>query len=459
MAYFCRLAINFIMSKFIFAFCFLLVILFISCRIQLIPSSTEQSYFLSPEISLVDRIEEIFKTDQSDISLYFEPGEYTINRQIYLNNIKNLRIFGNGAIIRMNDSTVVGNNFGMISFKNSSDIYIENITFDANRLHRSCKEVASHTFMIVSSNRISLFRVKALNNVVDGFIVYSETPEDSNTFCNDINFRNCVSSNSYRNALSIIEGRNITGTDCVFSDSHGISPEGGLVIEADIDRFDSNFRNLKFDNCEFLNNNGWGIIISQKSNPSNVNILNSRIKNSGVGGIWNCSVNTLVLNNEFLNNGSVAVRSVRYESRPIDTTVIVNNRFKGGKLGVDYVGMGGVIENNVFDSLGSYGVKLNGVTKDDTHAKISLNEFKNLSSTGISVNRFKNCLILENRFFNNSSVCTEIVSSNVTCKGNKFEKSNVCVKASYSNVKMKDNLFKNCSRDILKGENATFFYE
>ncbi len=167
----------------------------------------------------------------------------------------------------------------------------------------------------------------------------------------------------------------------------------------------------------------------------------------------------MVLNNEFLNNGSVAVRSVRYESRPIDTTVIVNNRFKGGKLGVDYVGMGGVIENNVFDSLGSYGVKLNGVTKDDTHAKISLNEFKNLSSTGISVNRFKNCLILENRFFNNSSVCTELVSSNVTCKGNKFEKSHVCVKASYSNVKMKDNLFKNCSRDILKGENATFFYE
>ncbi|HMS98870.1 MAG TPA: right-handed parallel beta-helix repeat-containing protein [Saprospiraceae bacterium] len=437
----------------------LLVASMMSCKVLVNSNYEENRYYLHPGENLENQIYQIFKKNNSHISLIFEKGEYIIDEQIYLNNISNVKILGNGAIIKMKADAVVGNNFGMISFKNSSDIYIENITFDANRDRRKCREVAAHTFMIVSSKRISLLGVNVINSVVDGFIIYTETPEDSYSFCSDISFKNCLSFNSYRNALSIINGRNIRALDCAFSNSNGTAPEGGLVIESDIDRLNSDFRDLLFSNCNFTNNNGWGVIISQKSNPTKIRICDSKIENSGRGGIWNCSVNTELDRNLFRENGEVAIRSVRYEARPIDTINILNNTFRNESVGIEYVGYGGKIESNLFDSINLYGVRLNGITKDDTNAIIDLNQFKNCFNVGISVNRFNSCTISRNKFSGSAQICTEFISSTVSCRENIFQDAKIGLKASYSTIKLSNNHFSSCTKDMQKGESTNIFHD
>ena len=64
-----------------------------------------------------------------------------------------------------------------------------------------------------------------------------------------------------------------------------MSPESGVVIESDIDLLPSGIRDIKLNDVTINNNNGWGIIISQKGQPSNTIINKCKISNSGLGGI------------------------------------------------------------------------------------------------------------------------------------------------------------------------------
>lgn len=455
MVSYCHSAFNISYRKFCYLLTILLASLFSACSVQINNDINKQVFFIKAGDNLNDELTAIFKFNKSNITIQLEQGLYFLDKQIELNDLKGISIMGNNATIIMRENSPVGNGYGMISFKNCSEIGVENLTFDANRSSRACREVAAHTFMIVSSNNFNLSKVSCINNVVDGFIIYSETPEKYESYSWNIKFKNCESLNSFRNGLSIINGNKIVGEFCKFSGSNGTAPESGLVIESDIDRNFSCFKDISFDKCEFIANKGWGVLVSQKCNPTDIKISNSLVRHSGSGGIWNCSVKTTISGNVFNYNGDVAIRSVRYESRSNDTLKVDNNLIKNEKIGVDYLGIGAVISENVFDSISHFGIQLNGLTKDSTHATITNNSFSNCASSCIKINRFRSCDILNNGFFGFSKNGISITSSKARIESNKYIDLESGLNINYSEVVFIKNVFNQCVKDVVKGERAT----
>lgn len=425
-----------------------------SCNSIIHQGNIDGVYYISRGDNLNEKFNSIFSNRKKNVLIYLEKGDYYIDRQLYFNNLEEVSIIGNDSKVFMRSNSPVENGFGMISFKECNHLLIENLTFDANRNSRICREVAAHTFMIVSSRDITISGVNCINNAVDGFIIYTETPQNFETYCSDITLNNCKSINSYRNAISVINGYNILGTNCSFLNSNGTLPESGLVIESDIDSSSVCSKNIEFVDCDFRNNNGWGIIISQKCNPSEVKITDCRIFSSRVGGIWNCSVNTTIKSNHFNNNGEVAVRSVRYESRNLDTILMLGNNFVNEKTGIDYLGAGARIESNKFDSITLTGVLLNGITIDNTFASLQSNVFENCFNSAIILNRFKNSLIVDNKILGKTKNGIEIRNSKTRIISNEFNIVENALNINHSDVELVGNIYKSCLNKYVTGEDV-----
>lgn len=424
------------------------------------PDITNQHVFvLTPRDNLKSELERIALTYKSNVTVELLQGIYFIDKQILLENVDNFILKGNRSVIKMTDNSPVENNYGILSFKQSTNVTLENIIFNGNRKKRVCRETAAHTLMIVSSRNVFLKEVSCLDNAVDGIIIYSLNPLDSNFHCKNIFINNCQILNSYRNGISIIEGNGVTISNSIVSNSNGTSPESGIVVESDYDLLPSGIRNISINNVFFNQNNGWGVIISQKGQPSNTIISDCRISNSGKGGIWNCSSTTSIQGCKFTNNGDVGIRSVRYEGRYKDFTLIESNVIKHEKCGIDYLGYGGRIISNEIDTIFDQGIYLNGRTTDSTSVLIEGNLIKNSNHVLIEVNGFSRGLIENNTLAEGKNLGLRAVNSNIYLHNNTFKNIHSAIDAEYSKMGLQSNVFDRCVKKIIEGSNVKYIYK
>lgn len=416
-------------------------------------------FHITSHDNLKFQLEKIASTYKSNVVVELDKGEYYIDRQIVLEGVDNFNIFGNNSVVKMRNDTPVENYYGMISFKQSANVTLNKITFDGNRHNRFCKETAAHTLMIISSNNFVLNEIACIDNAVDGIIIYSFNPLDSNYHCKNIFINNCKIHNSFRNGISIIEGNGIIISNTEVSGSKGVSPESGVVIESDIDLLPSGIRDIKLNDVTINNNNGWGIIISQKGQPSNTIINKCKISNSGLGGIWNCSSTTSIQSSVFSYNGDVGIRSVRYEKRYKDFTLIQGNIIKHEKCGIEYLGFGGVIDSNRIDSIEDRAIYLNGWTIDSTTAILQKNTISNSNKVLIEVNGFTNGFFESNTLEYSKNIGLRVVNSSINLHNNTFKYMNLAIDAEYTRLGLKSNLFEKCGNKVSASNSVKFLYQ
>ncbi|MCD4695243.1 MAG: right-handed parallel beta-helix repeat-containing protein [Bacteroidales bacterium] len=142
-------------------------------------------------------------------------------------------------------------------------------------------------------------------------------------------------------------------------------------------------------NSNISNNNTSGIYI--KSNTEVLQISNSDLYNNGYGITSSTLVSsdTLVFNNDILNNG----RGIWVMSGNV---VIVENNIKFNGTGIDCNDGGAVILNNIISN------NNDGISVDQTYAEIRTNEISHNEDNGIIL-RWCVPLIISNQIFENDA--------------------------------------------------------
>jgi hypothetical protein len=100
----------------------------------------------------------------------------------------------------------------------------------------------------------------------------------------NIEIRNCISDNNYRQGISITNAENISIEDCIVKNSSGVHPKAGILFEPNTGDI---LRNCQVKNCIAENNAGAGfrVQLSKLSEFESVDILfeNCLVKSGGIG--------------------------------------------------------------------------------------------------------------------------------------------------------------------------------
>lgn len=179
---------------------------------------------------------------ERDVVLQAKPGAFLNTSDALLKFIgcKNIKIYGNGALLLMNKEEYIDGEWRMgLSLMGCSDVLVENLT-------------------ISSSGGDGIY--------IDGYkdIRYSE----------NIIIDSIISTNNKRQGISIISAKNVWVKNSVFTKTKGTLPEAGLDIEPDGET--DVIINVNFEHCSFTNNNHSGIVLgldnlTDKSEPVSIN--------------------------------------------------------------------------------------------------------------------------------------------------------------------------------------------
>lgn len=420
------------------------------------------------EVIIINDIEDL-RTIENNKVYHITRGIYEINSVIDWVNKTNITIYGNDCTITMSPTAPVSNGYGMLSMSECNNIQLNDIKFNANSGKRGTAEVPAHAIQIMSSNDIGLTNVHCVNNVCDGILIGAWDPYDIETHCSNIRLHRLSILKTARNGISIINGNDIVVENSLFTNCSGLSPESGIDIESDEDTdFPSN-SNIRIVNNTFSNNNQWGVMVSQKGNPENIEIRNNNIVSCGYG-IFISSILTSVINNN-VRGGIYGVQSVRYEGEPIDGNLIDHNILEDVETGVHYTGQNGVIRNNIIYPLVT-GVWLNGNSLDDTHCHVDANYIdlaikdgtgnginsNNTDDATISNNTIRNCdtgiigqngdlVISSNTLVNNVDGIT-LTSCNYAFTNNHIEDSTVAINLIGGDGTLTGNTYVNCITEV-----------
>lgn len=183
----------------------------------------------------------IFK---KDVVLRAKPAAYDKTSDCLLKFIdcKNIKIIGNGAILKMNKEEYLDGEWRMgVSFM-------------------GCKNVEMTNLTISSSGGDGIY--------IDGYkdVLFSE----------NIVIDSIISTNNKRQGISIISAKDVWVKNSVFTKTKGTLPEAGLDIEPDGET--DVVINVNFEHCSFTNNNHSGIVLglgklTDKSKPVSINFM------------------------------------------------------------------------------------------------------------------------------------------------------------------------------------------
>ena len=150
--------------------------------------------------------------------------------------ITNVKWLGNGATITMNKpQTPTVEHAHCMGTRGASNIYIEN--------------------MILS------------NASGDGFYIDQYDEDTTNTPSSNVTINNIYCNNNARQGMSIVSGYNLSIKNSVFANTVGLAPQSGLNIEPELRS--PNMRNIKISNCDFINNQYSGLVMSGSAiNPT-----------------------------------------------------------------------------------------------------------------------------------------------------------------------------------------------
>lgn len=420
------------------------------------------------EVIIIDNIENL-RTVENNKIYQLSRGIYEITSLIDWSNKTNITLYGNDSTITMSPSAAVSNGYGMLALSECDNIQLNDIRFNANSEKRGVAEVPAHTISIMSSKNIGLTNVHCINNVCDGIFIGAWDPYDIESHCSNIRMHRLNVLKTARNGMSIINGNDIVVEHSLFTDCNGLSPESGIDIESDVNiNFPSN-SNIRIVNNTFANNNQWGVMVSQKGNPENIEIRNNNIVSCGYG-IFIASILTSVINNN-VRGGTYGVQSTRYEGEPVDSNLIDHNILEAVETGIHYTGNNGIIRNNIiYPTL--TGIWLNGNTTDETHCHIDANYIdlsaKDTTGTGINSNNFDDVTISNNTLrkcdtgingqngdiivtsnkISNSDDGVILTSCNYTFTTNQFNTANVAINLIGGNGTLTGNTYTNCTTEV-----------
>ncbi|MEF3306045.1 right-handed parallel beta-helix repeat-containing protein [Paenibacillus sp. GYB003] len=176
----------------------------------------------------------------SDIVVEFEPGTVvqavdTLNRNapyerlIRIKNAKNVRIVGNGAVLKMNKAAYASGE-------------------------------QAHIFDISGSENVTIERISANDSGGDGF--YVGNYEAAQPYCKNITLRDCTANNNRRQGLSIISVDGFLADRCRFTNTTGTAPKSGVDIEPNNNTGADVLKRIRFVGCVADGNVGRGFLVS-----------------------------------------------------------------------------------------------------------------------------------------------------------------------------------------------------
>lgn len=234
-----------------------------------------------------------------------ELGEtYYAGREVVVSGKRDFTISGNGGIAA-SDSSPVASGHGILVFKRCSNFFLKDVTLDGRRRTRGGGEVAAHNIQFLSCQHFSVQGVHSVNAVCDAIYIASSTPENMATHCDTFQFRDCLAHNSFRQGLSLIQGRQGKFEKCTFSSSSGTAPAAGVDIESNGKEPLGSTFGLIFDECRFLDNDGYGLQVSGKNAPHDIEVTNSYFSDNKKGPILWGATSGIINNVNFNGRGDI----------------------------------------------------------------------------------------------------------------------------------------------------------
>jgi hypothetical protein len=156
----------------------------------------------------------------------------------YMNEVDNVTIQGNGAILQ-----------GLREGSGTS--------------------IISMGVKIAGSTNVRIHDLKCIDASGDGFLIQAADDNDP-TFSKDIWLINCVAQNCMRQGLSIVSAKDLWVNNCRFSQTNGKLPSAGIDIEPESI---SAMYGIKISNCIADVNDGGGYMVDLNGIPENVDIV------------------------------------------------------------------------------------------------------------------------------------------------------------------------------------------
>ena len=265
---------------------------------------------------------------------------------------------------------------------------------------------------IIGSKNIVIENVTIKDFWGDGIYVGSNKYQTE-----DIILYNIVSDNNRRQGITLVDGEDIKIINSKFINTHGTQPSAGIDIEPNKNE---SVKNVDIISSKFLNNDGYGIVLSGGFDGKNYEIENAIVDGNEVVGnarhlvvrgtidsqITNNIINVsghniagIVLNNETKNNvvNNNLIISDRTVNKPdLDdsgTNNIISNNFIFGTKGDDWVY--GSKGNDILNSLdgndiitGSSGADVFLFTgKPNSHSVNTIKDFSSAEHDKISLSK------------------------------------------------------------------------
>lgn len=168
-------------------------------------------------------------------------------------DVRDVRIIGNGAVLRMNkDAYTTGEHANIFDISGSSNITIE--------------------------------RVNANDSGGDGF--YIGAYQSVQTYCSNIVMLDCCADNNRRQGLSVISVDGLLADNCRFTNTIGTAPQAGVDIEPN--HPGDRLRNIRFVNCVAEGNKARGFMtmikkLSPASEPVDIVFQGCVSRNNAFG--------------------------------------------------------------------------------------------------------------------------------------------------------------------------------
>lgn len=210
-------------------------------------------------------------------------------------------IFRNFSIKAANGMPVGVANTLLLSFTASNNITLENVMVDGNRNNRVPAEVFSHSINFDRCSFISMYNVRSINAVTDGFYIASANPDIKSNHNREFLMMNCSADNCFRQGMSVIQMQHMTIIGGEFTGTNGTAPEAGIDFEPNEGDADGSISDILISNVSFRDNSGVGLLLSGVAGAGNLKVDGCNFQRNSLGGITASSKNCVISSCRFTN--------------------------------------------------------------------------------------------------------------------------------------------------------------
>lgn len=370
--------------------------IFVSCK----TTTNNRALYLNSEslagVDVVPIIEEAIKNGCQEIR--FSKGQFRMESLLEIENSENLKMVGKQSQLTLHALPAEAGP-AIIKLYNTKHFVLKNISLNGNR-QKFKTERLLHSIFVYNSSDIVFNNLDLLNSLGDGIQIAADVNRDE-VLSKDILIRNCRTTNSTRNGLSLIHCADITIENSSFNLTNGSSPEAGIDIEPDEDSIRPGVYDVVIRNVEIHGNKGNGIAIPYIGVSEDVTIEHCSIHQNS-SGIYTCGKDITINRNSITENSKYGICSIRYPGYnvPPDSLVIKSNTITDHQMGIYYRGFGGLITRNTITHTRDEGIELRKEADYVSSAVVSHNIIQNIEGQAAIASDMDTLEIRQNRIAN-----------------------------------------------------------